>query len=125
LKTKSTIAILIIILCSCSEKLTDVYSIDQIPGKWVWESSCGGINYTCEYSSKSLNASIEFTSDGKYIEIHNDVIFLQSDYTLEKYDDMYGTLILQNPFSSRPVTIMNNRLMITRGELMDTYYKVK
>ena len=122
---KYSIAFLIIFLCACSEKPVDVVSIDQIPGLWQWESTCGGIAYECTFSSKTETATIEFTEQGKYTEIHNGITFRESDYTLEKYDDMYGTLILQNPYTSRPVTIMNNRLLITRGELMDTYYKVK
>jgi hypothetical protein len=102
-----------------------VTSIDQIPGKWNWESTCGGVIDTCSYSSKSNNASIEFTSDGKYIEKHNDIVYMQSDYSIIKYDDTLGTLLLDNSNISRPVAVINNRLLISRGDSLDTYIKIK
>jgi hypothetical protein len=117
-------AIITIIVSGCSDKI-NVTSIDQIPGKWQWESTCGGIVYECTYSSKSTFAKIEFTSNGRYIEKHNDTIYLQTNYSISKYDDMMGTLILENPSDSRPITILDNRLLISRGELMDRYIKIK
>jgi hypothetical protein len=123
MKTISLIIIMIFII-GCTEK-TLVTSIDQIPGKWKWESTCGGIIYECAYPSKSNNATIEFTSDAKYIEMHNDTIYLQTDYSIIKVDDTFGTLLLEHSAISLPITILNNRLLITRGELLDSYIKIK
>jgi hypothetical protein len=114
------------LICSCSnKKYADVNSIDQIPGKWKWESTCGGIVYDCTVPTKTVFATIEFGSDGKYIEKHNDTIYLQTDYIIVKYDNVFGTLELQNSTISRPITIINNRLLITRGELADSYLKMR
>jgi hypothetical protein len=113
-------------ICSCSKKsYIDVSSIDQVPGKWKWESTCGGIIPGCKYSSKTDYATIEFTTDGKYIETHNETIYLQSGYLIIKSDDTFGTLVLESKNISRPITIIDNRLLITRGELMDSYLKIK
>ena len=75
--------------------------------------------------SKANYATIEFTGDGKYIENHNGTMFLQTNYTITNTDNTFGTLILENPAESRPIAIMNNALLITRGELMDSYTKIK
>ncbi|MCU0408714.1 MAG: hypothetical protein MUD02_07185 [Bacteroidales bacterium] len=119
------LAFILTFVTSCSDKPLDVGSVKQIPGLWKWESTCGGLNYECTYESKSIWATIEFTADGKYIEARNDTIFLETTYMLQVYDDMYGTLVLSDPYSSRPVTVLNNRLLITRGENLDTYYKIR
>lgn len=42
-----------------------------------------------------------------------------------KSDDMFGTLVLENPAVSRPLTILNNGLIIQRGEYTDNYTKIK
>jgi hypothetical protein len=118
--------LLIFLLYGCSKKsIVEVTSIDQIPGKWKWESTCGGVIYNCTFPTKTTSASIEFTSDGKYIEMHNNTIFLQTNYNIVKYDLTYGTLELQNSTISRPITIISNRLLITRGELADSYFKMR
>jgi hypothetical protein len=116
---------IIVLLSCCSEKTISVTSIDQVPGTWQWESSCGGNDYACEYASKHKYSIIEFTSDGKYKETHNDTIYLQTTYSIIKYDDTFGTLILGNNQISRPITVMQNHLMITRDEMMDSYSKIK
>lgn len=107
------------------KKETEVTSIDQIPGLWKWESTCGGVVYDCAYGSKTNYATIEFRGDGTYIEKHNDAIVLQTGYTLINYDGIFGSLILENPAVTRPITIMNNALLITRGDLLDSYTKIK
>jgi hypothetical protein len=118
------IIIIAILFGSCTKKI-EVTSIDQIPGKWNWEATCGGYIDTCLLSSKSSYASIEFTSDGNYIEKHNDTIYLQTNYSVIKYDVNFGTLLLNNSNISRPVAVVNNRLVISRGDLQDSYMKVK
>jgi hypothetical protein len=121
-----TIVLISILFFGCKKKeFADVTSIDQIPGKWIWESTCGGFDYSCTFSGKNTFASIEFTSDGKYIEMHNDTIFLQTNYIILKYDDTFGTLVLNNSTISLPITIVDNYLIITRGELADSYHKMK
>ncbi|MCX6329481.1 MAG: hypothetical protein NTZ85_08235 [Bacteroidia bacterium] len=118
--------IFVILICGCSKEI-EITSIDQIPGKWQWGYTCGDIDtsYVCVYSSALHWATIDFTSDGKYIERHNDTIFLQTNYTLTKIDDSWGTLILENPAENRPIAIMNHQLLITRGSSIDSYMKMQ
>ena len=123
MRTKAIILI-VILICGCTKKI-EVTSIDQIPGKWNWESTCGGFIDTCLYSSKSHYATLEFTSNGNYIEKHNDTLYMKTDYSIINYDDTFGTLLLNNSGISRPITILNNRLLISRGELQDSYIKTK
>jgi hypothetical protein len=118
------ILIIMIFIVGCSKEI-EVTSIDQIPGIWKWEYTCGGILNNCEYSSKAHFAKIEFSSDGRYIEKHNDTIYIQTNYSIVNIDYTFGTLILENPALSVPITILNNRLLITRGELLDNYRKIK
>jgi hypothetical protein len=123
---KKICILVMIFICACNkDDILEVTSIDQVPGKWEWESTCGGITYNCTYSSKSNHASIEFATGNKYTELHNDTIYLQTNYTISKVDDTFGTLILDKPNTTLPITILNNRLLITRGELMDSYLKIK
>lgn len=100
-------------------------SIAQIPGTWRWESTCGGYNDTCFYRTEKQYATIEFSSDGKYVEKRNDTLYLQTGYNIIESDDTFGTLSLDSPSVSFPITIMNNMLLITRGNYMDGYRKIK
>lgn len=113
---------------SCGEKVLDVSSVDEIPGTWRWRSTCGGEgdnDYTCINASESEYATIEFRSDGTYIEKHMDTLYLQTKYTILKIDDFFATLTLENPPVNRPVTVINNKLMIQRGTFEDTYEKIR
>jgi hypothetical protein len=126
MRSKGLIFTLFIFLYGCNEKFIEVTSIDQIPGTWRWESSCGGeTDYICVNASKSDYATIEFRSDGVYIEKHMDTVFLQTNYSITKSDDMFGSLILENPSENRPLTILNNELIIQRGSFEDNYTKIK
>ena len=118
------LCLILVVLIRCKKDLT-VTSIDQIPGTWRWEYSCGGANDTCIYGSKSNYATIEFRSDGKYIEKHNDTIYLQTNYTLINSDYTFGSLVLDSPAVSLPIAILDNLLLITRGNYLDTYKKIK
>lgn len=120
-----TFFLFLLILFAACKKEIEVSSIDQIPGTWRWESTCGGAEFDCTYGSKSNYATIDFTSDGIYIEKHNGVIFLQTNYTIIKSDDMLGTLVLEDPPDSRPITLLDNQLLITRGIYLDSYTKIK
>ena len=122
---KRILPVLFIVMLAGCKKEIEVTSIDQIPGLWKWESTCGGVVYDCAYGSKTNYATIEFRGDGTYIEKHNNAIVLQTSYTLIKYDGIYGSLILENPAVTRPITIINNALLITRGDLLDSYTKIK
>jgi hypothetical protein len=117
------ILVLLVTIAGCKKK-DPVASLDALPGNWRWESTCGGTVFGCRYSSKSEYATIEFTSDGKFIEKHNDTVFLQLPYTLTKYDDMFGSLQLGTQFSL-PVSIINNRLLIDRFDLQEQYSRMK
>jgi hypothetical protein len=109
---------------SCKKEII-VTSIGQIPGTWRWESTCGGTNDTCYYRTENQYATVEFRSDGTYIEKRNDTLYLQTNYTIADYDETFGTLTLENPSVSYPLTIINNMLMVTRGSYWDGYRKIK
>lgn len=117
--------VVLVLIFGCTKKPISVTSIDQLPGKWKWESTCGGGILGCTFSSKSKYAAIEFTSDLKYIETHNDTIYLQSKYSVSKYDETFGTLVLENPPLSLSIAVVDNKLLITRGDLIESYYKIK
>jgi hypothetical protein len=131
-----TLSIFIFLFCiiSCS-KVNDnkVLNLDQLNGTWKWESTCGGLVSDCGYSSSSHYANIEFTGDGRIVEKHNDTIFLTANFSILKNDDSSGMLILNNIISNSvlsehieySISISNNELHITRGELIDTYKKTK
>jgi hypothetical protein len=121
---KLSVLLLMILLFGCRKEI-EVASIDQIPGLWKWESTCGGVEFNCTYGSKTNYATIDFRSDGTYIEKHNDTLYLQTSYTLINYDGMFGSLILENPPVTRPIAIINNALLITNGNLTDSYTKIK
>ena len=114
-----SICLILFVFNSCKKDLS-VTSIDQIPGTWRWEYSCGGANDTCVYGSKVNYATIEFRSDGKYIEKHNDTLYLQTNYTLINTDYTFGSLVLESPAVSLPIAILDNLLLITRGDYLDT-----
>jgi hypothetical protein len=119
-----SVILVLFLFWGCTKKPVNVTSIDQIKGRWKWESTCGGIIYQCNFSSKTVYASIEFTNDLKFIETHNDTVYLKTNYSITKYDDTFGTIVLENPAISLPVAIIDNKLLITRGELTDSYYKI-
>jgi hypothetical protein len=119
------LSILLLLLFACKKEII-VTSIDQVPGTWQWESHCGGGDLdTCIYRSDTEYATIEFKTDGKYLEKHNDTIFLQSTYHLINLDGTFGTLIIDSPYRSYPITIMDNMLLITKADYMDSYRKIK
>jgi hypothetical protein len=118
---------LILLAGAACDKTIEVSSVDQIPGEWRWESTCGvfDTDYECITASKKNYATIEFSSDGYYTEKHLDTVYLQTKYSIIKSSDMFGTLILEDPAVSRPVTIMNNALLIQRGAFEDSYTKIR
>jgi hypothetical protein len=125
MRYKNIVPVLFILLLGC-EKEIEVNSIDQIPGTWRWESTCGGdVDFTCVNASKENYATIEFRSNGVYVEKHMDTVYLQTNYSIIKSDDMLGSLVLENPSVSRPITIINNGLIIQRGSYEDSYTKIK
>jgi hypothetical protein len=122
------IAILMFCLISCSKKSDDIIyvsSIDQLNGTWKWESTCGGFTGDCGYSSNLHYAVIDFFSNGTFIEKHNDTIYQQANYTVIKSNDTSGELVLDNSDYKMSITIVNNRLEMCRGDLIDTYKKIK
>jgi hypothetical protein len=127
MKSYSLLFFLFILITGCGEKFIEVYSLDELPGTWRWESTCGMIDtsYTCINASKSNYATIEFGSGGVYTEKHMDTIFLQTNYSIIKSDNMFGTLVLENPYSSRPITLLNSRLIIQRDGFEENYTKIR
>ena len=125
-----TYVILFFVVCmiSCSQKDNDlikVSNIDQLKGIWKWESTCGGVSGECANSSNSHYAVIEFLANGRFVEKHNDTIYQQTNYTVIKIDDVSGYLILDNSDYQRPISIINNHLLVIRGSLIDTYIKTE
>jgi len=128
MRSKSLILILFLFLIGCREKIIEVSSVDDIPGTWRWLSTCegeGDNDYSCINASDANYAVIEFRSNGDYIEKHMDTVYLQTNYSILKIDDLFGTLILEDPPVNRPVTVINNKLIIQRGASEDTYEKIK
>jgi hypothetical protein len=122
---KSIFAILFVILIISCKREIEVTSIDQIPGLWRWEYTCGGDEFECIYGSKSNYATIDFKTDGSFIEKHNDTLYLKTNYTIIDHDGTYGTLILENPEVHLPIAIVDKSLIITRVSFTDTYTKIK
>lgn len=120
------VIILVIVIAGCKKEI-EVTSVRDIPGLWKWEYTCGepGDDYECITGSKTNYATINFGNEGLYIEKHNDTVFLETNYSLVNYDDIFGTLILEDPPEHRPVTVMDNRLLITRGIFLDSYIKIR
>lgn len=123
---------LLIVLTAClhacskqNEEYLYVNSIDQLNGEWRWESTCGGFVGGCGYPSNSNYAVIIFCSNGKFIEKHNDTVYLQADFVLRRINDVTGTIRFNSEKYENSVSIVNNRLEIGRGELLDTYKKIR
>jgi hypothetical protein len=122
------IVVFIIGAISCSRESHEdiqVISIDQLKGVWKWESTCGGFTGGCGYSSDAHYATIEFSSDGKFIEKRNDTIYRQVNYMVIKSNDTSGNLVLDNDEYQIPVSIVNNRLVWNQGDMETSYIKVK
>lgn len=103
----------------------DITSIDQVTGEWQWLSTCGGIIENCTYASDTNFAVIDFGPSGKYVELHNGAVYLEADYIVVKTDETTGTLRFNSYKTERFLKIVNNQLEISRGELVDTYKKLK
>lgn len=116
-----------IFLSACGEKIIDVYSLEELPGTWRWESTCGmfDTSYTCINASKTNYATIEFGKNGLYTEKRMDTIFHQTEYQLVIIDDMMGSLVLADPPENRPLTLINSRLIIQRNGFEDNFVKIK
>jgi hypothetical protein len=120
--------VLLLGILACSKQNDDnltVTSLDQLRGEWEWVSTCGGLTPDCTYSSASNHAEILFSLNGIFVEKHNDTICQQTHYTVIKINETSGTLILDNKEYQSPIRIVNNQLEIRRGELADTYKKIK
>ena len=135
MKTIKILLILIFILsvaisCDDTGKVTN---IDQIQGIWNWESTCGGLINSCGYPSNTMYVRIEFSNKGQYAEIHNDTIQLTETYAIRKIDTASGFLILKDIVSKgsfpdsivNPILINDNELLVCRGELIDSFKKIK
>ena len=132
MKFKAVLFVLFAIY-SCT-KLNDdfikVSSLDQIQGIWQWESTCGGIIYTCGYPSDFHFQSIEFTNDNYFIEKHNDTLYFSAPYRISKTNDTAGRLIIyetgtNDTLSDRYISLEDSRLRINTGELVESYRKIK
>lgn len=121
----SIILVSVIFMISCSKKDENITTnLDQLNGTWKWESTCGGFTGGCANSSSSNYATIEFSSNGNYIEKHNDTIYQQGSYNVIKSNATSGKLVLDNTVT-RTISIDYNHIVINRGDLIDTYIKTK
>ncbi len=114
-------------IVSCAkqnEEIIKVKSIGQITGEWQWVSTCGGIVENCVYASETNNAVIVFGSNGKYVELHNGTVYMEADYIVIKVNETSGRLRFTGQKYESTVSIVNNKLEIGRGELVDTYKKI-
>lgn len=107
-----------------SEENIKVKSISQITGEWQWVSTCGGIVENCVYASETNNAVIDFGSNGKFVELHNGTVYMEADYIVIKVNETSGRLRFTGQKYESTVSIINNKLEIGRGELVDTYKKI-
>lgn len=114
-------------IVSCAkqnEENIKVKSISQITGEWQWVSTCGGIVENCVYASETNNAVIDFGSNGKFVELHNGTVYMEADYIVIKVNETSGRLRFTGQKYESTVSIINNKLEIGRGELVDTYKKI-
>jgi hypothetical protein len=125
--------IILLLITSCTERGNDtlkVTSLDQIYGIWEWESTCGGIIDNCAYPSKTNYQEIEFKEFSQFLERNNDTLSLSATYSIERSDNVSGTLVLiktvsNDTLSQNAIGILNNRLVIFAGELTISYKKIK
>lgn len=107
-----------------------VTSLDQIAGTWKWESACGGFAGTCSYPNSLHYGEILFASNARYIETHNDTIYLAAHFEIIKSSNNSGTLILRKMesdavLSQTTILILDNKLVMAYGEFFSTYKKIK
>jgi hypothetical protein len=133
---KLNLLIVIFLAFSCSKEKAEelkITSFDQITGIWKSESACGGYSGACGYSTDQHYEQMIFSADGQLIEKKNDSIILIAKYSILKAEDSWGTLIMNNVISDYwmydhyeySISIINNRLMVTRGDMFYTYKKIK
>lgn len=120
-----TLAFSILACSKQNEDKIDETGIDQVTGEWQWVSTCGGIIQNCTYSSDTNYAVIHFGSNGKYMELHNGTVYMEANYVVIKTTDTTGTLKFNNKSYENSISIVNEQLEITRGELTATYLKIQ
>jgi len=114
-------------IISCAKQNEDkmnVKTIGQITGEWQWLSTCGGIVENCVYASDTNYAVIDFGSNGKFVELHNGTVYMEADYIIIEANETSGRLRFSSQKYERTVSIVNNKLEIGRGELVDSYKKI-
>lgn len=130
------VALVAMLLISCSKQDDiPVTNIDQLVGTWKWESTCGGFVNSCGYSSMIHFQEVAFYANGQYVHKKNGSIDFTAGYTLEKITDNTGTLVLNIDTAiyteyystrlERTIHVENNKLFIYRGELSDSYAKIR
>ena len=118
---------LVIALFACAKSKDDnpnISGIDQLTGEWQWVSTCGGIVENCTYSSDTNYAVIDFGSNGKFVELHNGTVYMEADYIVVKTSETSARLRYSSQKYESALSIVNNHLAISRGELVDTYKKI-
>lgn len=117
--------------CKKTNDPIPVTNLDQIAGIWKWESACGGFAGTCSYPTSLHYGEILFATNARYIETHNDTIYLAARYEIIKSNNNSGTLVLHKIesdaiLSQSPICILDNKLVITYGgQFFSTYKKTK
>lgn len=89
--------ILVLLIISCKKEPQNKLSLtQQIVGTWNWESTCGGFAEECGYPSLKNNQTIEYTTDGHYIERRNDTLYVRCSFQV--IDSVYNSGHIVNTF---------------------------
>ena len=77
-----TIALLASLALSCNEDEVD-FRTRELPGNWIWTSSCGGFSGLCSYPDEESFRSIQITSD-RYVAKVNGAVTVDETYVITK-----------------------------------------
>jgi hypothetical protein len=112
------------VIFSCSKKEEIKFDdVNQLIGKWLLVSECGGFSGMCSYPTASERLTVEFTNNGKYIESRNDTLIQESDFNITETASTpsaiyYLTLDTSYTYG---IQLINNNLSIFKGDIILTY----
>ena len=67
------------IVTSCEEN--EDIQLKELPGTWIWTSSCGGFSGICSYPNNNNSKSIQITDD-RFIQKTNGQITIDATYEI-------------------------------------------
>lgn len=68
--------------------------IRELPGKWTWESTCGGFSGQCTYPDEANYKSLEFTGD-RFIERTNGAVSTDTSYKIVRMEALDANMPYQ------------------------------